>query len=68
MNIQLVESLLQVILALPNEERLWLEEKLFEKISYPSTNELMHLAQNGKAFDFLHNEPELYNLEDGEPV
>jgi hypothetical protein len=31
MNIQLVESLLQVILALPNEERLWLKEKLFEK-------------------------------------
>jgi hypothetical protein len=41
---------------------------LKKKISYASTNELMHLAQNGKVFDFLHNEPELYNLEDGEPV
>lgn len=68
MNIQLVESLLQVILALPTEERLWLEEKLFINIPYPSTNELMNLAESGKSFDFLHDEPDLYTLEDGEPI
>lgn len=68
MNIQLVESLLQVILALPTEERLWLEEKLFINIPAPSTNELMNLAESGKSFDFLHDEPDLYTLEDGESI
>lgn len=68
MNIQLVESLLQVILVLLTEERLWLEEKLFINIPYPSTNELMNLAESGKSFDFLHDEPDLYTLEDGEPI
>lgn len=68
MNIKLVESLLEVILALPTEERLLLEKKLFGNIAYPSSNELMYLAEKGKAFDFLHDEPDLYSLEDGEPV
>ncbi len=68
MNIKLVESLLEVILALPTEERLLLEKKLFGNIPYPSSNEIMHLAEKGKVFDFLHDEPDLYSLEDGEPV
>lgn len=67
MNTQLVESLVQVILALPAAERALLEEKLFG-IPYPSTRELAQLAQNGKAFDFLHNEPDLYTQDDGEPI
>ena len=68
MNIKLVESLLEVILALPTEERLLLEKKLLKNIPYASSNELMYLAEKGKAFDFLHDEPDLYSLEDGEPV
>ncbi|MBW4478318.1 MAG: hypothetical protein KME54_16005 [Tolypothrix brevis GSE-NOS-MK-07-07A] len=68
MNIKLVESLLEVILALPPEERLLLEEKLFGNISYPSSNEIMHVAEKGKVFDFLHDEPELYSFQDAEPV
>ena len=68
MNVQLVESLLQTVLALPDEERQWFEQRLWGTIPYPSTAELIHLAQAGKAFDFLYDEPDLYTLEDGEPV
>jgi hypothetical protein len=28
----------------------------------------MQIAQQGGAFDFLHDEPALYTLEDGEPI
>jgi hypothetical protein len=28
----------------------------------------MQLAMQGGAFDFLHDEPDLYTLEDGEPI
>jgi len=45
-----------------------LEKKLFENITYPSNNEIMHLAEKGKVFDFLHDEPDLYSFEDGEPL
>ena len=37
-------------------------------LSSPSTNELMVLAQSGGAFDFLNHEPDLYTINDGEPV
>jgi hypothetical protein len=67
-NIQLVESLVQTIRSLPPAEQALLEEKLFANISYPSTLELMHLAAQGGAFNFWHDEPDLYTLEDGEPI
>jgi antitoxin ParD1/3/4 len=34
----------------------------------PSTQELMQLADQGGAFDFLHDEADLYSIEDGEAV
>ena len=68
MNTQLVDSLVQVILSLSQEERTLLEKKLFFEESEPSTKELMQLAQAGKSFDFLHDEPDIYSLKDGEPV
>ena len=34
----------------------------------PTSAELAALAQHGGAFDWLADEPELYSLEDGEPV
>ena len=68
MNTKLVESLIQVILSLSEEERSLLEEKLFFDSSYPSTPNIMELAQKNKTFDFLYDEPDLYTLEDGEPV
>lgn len=68
MNIKLVESLVQVILSLSPDERVLLESKLFWDTSDPPTSEIMHLAQNGGAFDFLEDEPDLYTLEDGKPV
>lgn len=67
MNTKLVESLLQLILV-PTEERLWLEEKLFGNIPYPSSNELMKLAESPNAFNFLYDEPDIYTIEDGEPI
>ncbi|MDZ8110663.1 MAG: hypothetical protein RM338_34385 [Nostoc sp. DedQUE12a] len=68
MNTKLVESLLQVILSLSDEERSLLKEKLFFDSSEPSTDELMLLAQTGGAFNFLENEPDIYSLDDGEPI
>jgi hypothetical protein len=33
-----------------------------------STRDLMNLAMVGGSFDFLYDEPDIYTLEDGEPV
>jgi hypothetical protein len=68
MNNKLVDSLVQVILSLTDEERFLLEEKLFFDSSKPSTRELMQLATIGGVFNFLYNEPDIYTLEDGEPI
>ena len=68
MNIKLVDSLVQAILSLSQEERTLLETKLFFDNSEPSTAELMQLAQTGNSFDFLRDEPDLYTIEDGEPL
>ncbi len=68
MNTQLVDSLVQVILSLSKEERTLLENKLFFDTSEPSTQELITIAQSGGSFDFLQNEPDIYTLDDGEPI
>ncbi|MEP0894349.1 hypothetical protein [Leptolyngbya sp. FACHB-1624] len=67
-NAQLVESLVQAIRSLSPAEQVLLEEKLWASIPEPSTLELMQLAEQGGAFDFWHDEPDLYTLEDGEPI
>ena len=68
MNTKLVDSLVQVILSLSQEERTLLEKKLFFDESEPSTPELIQLAQTGNSFDFLQDEPDIYSLKDGEPL
>jgi hypothetical protein len=68
MNTQLVDSIVQVILALSPEERILLEKKLFANLPYPSHQEFLHLAEQGSTFEFLHDEPDLYSLEDGEAI
>ncbi|MBE9161294.1 hypothetical protein QT995_00920 [Microcoleus sp. S36b_A3] len=68
MNVQLVDSLIQVILSLSADEQLAITDKLLENIPYPSTQELMQLSQNGGCFDFLQDEPDIYTIEDGEPI
>ena len=68
MNTQLVESIYQVIQSLSEEERSLLEEKLYTNLSYPSQEEVIALAETSNVFDFLHDEPDLYTLEDGEAV
>ncbi len=68
MNTKLVDSLVQVILSLSQEERTLLEKKLFFDELEPSTKELMQIAQTGNSFDFLRDEPDIYSLKDGEPV
>lgn len=67
-NVPLVESLVQAIRSLSPAEQALLEEKLWISMSEPSTFELMQLADQGGAFDFWHDEPEIYTLEDGEPI
>lgn len=68
MNTKLVDSLVQIILSLSQEERTLLQKKLFFNESEPSTLELMQLSQIGNSFDFLLDEPNIYTSEDGEPV
>jgi hypothetical protein len=68
MNIQLVDALVQIIHSLNSNERKLLEEKLSWNTSEPSVEELMQLANKGGAFNFLHHEPGLYSLTDGEPL
>ncbi|MBW4532946.1 MAG: hypothetical protein KME09_03330 [Pleurocapsa minor HA4230-MV1] len=68
MNTQLVESIYQVIQSLSDEERLLLEQKLFTDLPYPSQKEIISLAEASNVFDFLNDEPDIYSLEDGEPV
>ncbi|MGL5940526.1 MAG: hypothetical protein ACRC2S_09095 [Waterburya sp.] len=68
MNTQLVESIYQVIQSLSNEERSLLEQKLFTDLPYPSQKEIISLAEASNVFDFLHNEPDLYSLEDGATI
>lgn len=67
-NVLLIESLVQAIRSLSPAEQALLEEKLWTSVPQPSTLELMKLAEQGGAFDFWHNEPDLYTLEDGEPI
>lgn len=68
MNVQLVDSLIQIILSLSADEQLAIADKLLENIPYASTQELMQLAQSGGCFDFLYDEPDIYTLEDGELI
>ncbi len=67
-NLQLIESLIQITRSLSPAEQFILDQKLYENLPEPSTQELMHLADRGDAFDFLHDEPDLYTIEDGEPI
>jgi hypothetical protein len=67
-NLQLVESLVQAIRSLSVTEQALLERKLFDDIPDPCIQDLMSLADRGGAFDFLHDEPNIYTMNDGEPV
>lgn len=64
MNVQLVDSLIQVILSLSADEQLAIAEKLFANIPYPSTQEIVQLAQKSGCFEFLHDEPDIYTREE----
>ncbi len=68
MNTKLIESLVQIIQTLSEEEQLLIQAKLFSNIPYPSIVEITQLAQSGVAFQFLDDEPDIYTLEDGEPI
>ena len=68
MNTKLVDSLVEVILSLSQEERALLENKLFFDQSDPRTKELMQIATQGNSLNFLADEPDIYSLTDGEAV
>jgi hypothetical protein len=67
-NTQMVESIIQLIRSLPRAERDFLEQRLTQELPELSTQELMQLCDKGGSFDFWHNEPNIYTLEDGEPI
>jgi hypothetical protein len=67
-NTQLIESIIQVIRSLSLEEQAILEEKLFFDFADPSTPDLITLALRGNSFEFLNDEPDLYSLDDGDPI
>ena len=68
MNTQLINSLVQVIHALPTEERAVLTEQLFFDLTEPTVSEITTLALKTGSFDFLSQEPDLYSSEDGEAI
>jgi hypothetical protein len=68
MNTKLIESLVQIIQTLSEEEQLLIKAKLCNNIPYPFTAEISQLAESGGAFQFLRDEPDIYTLEDGEPI
>ena len=79
-NTQLVNSIVELIESLPQAEQNLLTQQLFfgssligdadtlKKLDYPCLQEVANLAQMGGSFDFLEDEPDLYAIEDGEPV
>ncbi|MEY3825385.1 MAG: hypothetical protein RLZZ148_197 [Cyanobacteriota bacterium] len=68
MNQKLVESLITIVQSLSKEERQMFEEKLFFDDQEISTKDIMNLVQNSHSLDFLNSEPDIYTLEDGEPI
>jgi len=68
MNQSLVDSLVQVIQSLSPQEQAALAEKLGVTVPHPTPQELAQLVQVGGSFEFLQDEPDLYTLEDGEPL
>ncbi|MEC4985525.1 MAG: hypothetical protein SAJ37_18660 [Oscillatoria sp. PMC 1068.18] len=68
MNTKLVNSLMQILNFLTAESRKELVKKLVVETSEMSTEEIVQFVQNCHSFDFLENEPDIYTLEDGEPV
>jgi hypothetical protein len=67
-NVQLIESLIQVILSLAADEQLATLGKIFKNILYSSTQQLVQRAQKGSSFDLLNRKPEIYTLEDSESI
>jgi hypothetical protein len=48
----------------------WLSELEKEKNNdfLPTTQQIRQVAEKSSSFDFLHSEPDLYTLADGEPI
>ncbi|MEG4211921.1 hypothetical protein [Microcoleus sp. S13_B4] len=63
MNVQLVESLIQVLLSLEAAEQLAIVGKRLKNLPCPLTQKLVQLAQKGRNLFFLNDEPEIYILE-----
>jgi hypothetical protein len=67
-NTRIVDSIIQLILALPRAERELLEQRLAAELPELTTQDLMVLADQSGSFDFWHDEPEIYTFADGEPI
>jgi len=68
MNTRLVESVIQLIRSLSPEEQAIVQEQILVNFTNPSTPDMITLALRGGSFEFLNDEPDLYSLNDGEPM
>jgi hypothetical protein len=68
MNTNLVKSLVKTIESLTPEERKLFEQEFILMNKEITTKEITHLAEQSNTFNFLLNEPDIYTLEDGEPI
>ncbi|MEG4857256.1 hypothetical protein QUB75_06050 [Microcoleus sp. K1-B6] len=68
MNVQLVESLIQVILSLEACKQLAIAGKRLKNIPCPLTQKLVQLVLKGGYFNFLNDELEIYTLKDREAI
>ncbi|WP_238546655.1 hypothetical protein [Synechocystis sp. PCC 6714] len=48
------------------EEQIMVRERLLVDGTYPHSTEITNLALQCSSFDFLDNEPDIYNIDDGE--
>ena len=53
MNVQLLESLIQVLLSLWTQEQLALSVKILPNIPYPSTRKIVQIALSWRLFYFF---------------
>ncbi len=68
MNQKLVNSLVEIMQSLSEEERHMIKEKLFVETNQVTTQEIRNLTKQSNSFDFLNDEPDLYTLDDGEAI
>jgi hypothetical protein len=68
MNTKLVEAITQIFFSLPKDERALLREKLWHEFSEPQNHQFIQQVQDRSALDFLHDQPDIFTLADGDLI